>query len=209
MAELAMRCSTDEQLVDKLACGDEPTSGLKSSSMSRSSGLRPARSITAPSRSPALATTPSSSSKNAVHDQAHRAARRPRGCGPGRRLGPPAGGMLREGAPHSAAHHGPPAERRRVTKTPIAKNTLTTELRGLYHGAQAAGVVEDSFDPRRVSAISLRRGGNTAATAAGCSAILRAAAGRWRSVDTPDQSYVFLHETEMVGMATTMLQPRL
>jgi len=97
----------------------------------------------------------------------------------------------------------------RVTKTPIAKNTLTTELRGLYHGAQAAGVVEDSFDPRRVSAISLRRGGNTAATAAGCSAILRAAAGRWRSVDTPDQSYVFLHETEMVGMATTMLQPRL
>jgi hypothetical protein len=97
----------------------------------------------------------------------------------------------------------------RVTKTPIAKNTLTTELRGLYHGAQAAGVVEDSFDPRRVSAICLRRGGNTAATAAGCSAILRTAAGRWRSVDTPDQSYVFLHETEMVGMATTMLQPRL
>ena len=50
LAELAMRWSTDEQLVDKL---DEPTSGLKSSSMTRSSGLRPARSITAPSRSTA------------------------------------------------------------------------------------------------------------------------------------------------------------
>ena len=38
---------------------------------------------------------------------------------------------------------------------------------------------------------------------------IRAAHGRWKAVETPDQSYTFVHQGEMVALATTMLQPRL
>jgi hypothetical protein len=47
------------------------------------------------------------------------------------------------------------------------------------------------------------------AVAAGVSSLIRAAHGRWRAVETPDQSYTFVHQAEMVSFATSMLQPRL
>ena len=50
---------------------------------------------------------------------------------------------------------------------------------------------------------------NSAAVAAGVSSQIRAAHGRWKAVETPDQSYTFVHQGEMVALATTMLQPRL
>ena len=71
------------------------------------------------------------------------------------------------------------------------------------------GSVPQDLEVRRYSAIALRRGGNSAAAAAGVSGILRASHGRWRSEVTPDQSYTFIHKAEMIGLATTMLKPRL
>ena len=97
----------------------------------------------------------------------------------------------------------------RVSRSAIGKGTLTAELRGLFAAGQREGLIDASIDPKRLSAIALRRGGNSAAAAAGVSSILRAAHGRWRSEETPDQSYTFLHQSEMVGLATTMLAPRL
>jgi len=60
------------------------------------------------------------------------------------------------------------------------------------------------FDVRRLTPISLRRGGNSAAAAAGASSLLRAAQGRWLCTETPDQKYTMLHHTEMVDLATTI-----
>ena len=96
-----------------------------------------------------------------------------------------------------------------VSHSPVGKSTLTAELRGLFMSAQRAGLLAASIEPRRFSAISLRRGGNSAAAAAGVSSLLRAAHGRWRAVETPDQSYTFMHQEKMVALATTMLAPNL
>ena len=97
----------------------------------------------------------------------------------------------------------------RPSRSPIGKSTLTTELRGLFVAAQRVGMVDATVDPRRFSAVALRRGGNSAAAAAGVSSLLRAAHGRWRAVETPDQSYTFMHQGKMVALATTMLTPNL
>ena len=96
-----------------------------------------------------------------------------------------------------------------ASRSAIGKSTLTTELRGLFSSAQRSGLLAASIDPRRFSAIALRRGGNSAAAAAGVSSLLRAAHGRWRAVETPDQSYTFMHQAKMVALATTMLAPSL
>lgn len=96
-----------------------------------------------------------------------------------------------------------------VSRAPIGKGTLTAELRGLYEQCQKVGSLPLSIDVKKLSAISLRRGGNSAAVAAGVSSQIRAAHGRWKAVETPDQSYTFVHQGEMVALATTMLQPRL
>lgn len=97
----------------------------------------------------------------------------------------------------------------KVSRSPIGKGTLTAELRGLYAQCQRVGTLPTSIDLTKLSAISLRRGGNSAAVAAGVSSLIRAAHGRWRAVETPDQSYTFVHQAEMVSLATSMLQPRL
>ena len=96
-----------------------------------------------------------------------------------------------------------------MSRAPIGKGTLTAELRGPYEQCQKVGSLPLSIDVKKLSAISLRRGGNSAAVAAGVSSQIRAAHGRWKAVETPDQSYTFVHQGEMVALATTMLQPRL
>jgi hypothetical protein len=96
-----------------------------------------------------------------------------------------------------------------VSRSPIGKGTLTAELRSLYAQCQKVGSLPLSIDVKKLSAISLRRGGNSAAVAAGVSSQIRAAHGRWKAVETPDQSYTFVHQAEMVALATTMLQPRM
>jgi hypothetical protein len=96
----------------------------------------------------------------------------------------------------------------RVSHKPMGKSALTEELRELYRECKRQGWLSAEFDEKRFSAIALRRGGNTAACAAGISSVMRAAHGRWKAVETPDQSYTFLHAEEMVAMATTMLRPR-
>ena len=97
----------------------------------------------------------------------------------------------------------------KASSTPMGKSALTEELRGLYRACKRVGSVPQDLEVRRYSAIALRRGGNSAAAAAGVSGILRASHGRWRSEVTPDQSYTFIHKAEMIGLATTMLKPRL
>ena len=94
----------------------------------------------------------------------------------------------------------------RVSKKPMGKGVLTEELRELFRECRRRSWLPSNFDEKRFSAIALRRGGNTAACAAGISAVMRAAHGRWKAVETPDQSYTFLHREDMVAMATTMLQ---
>jgi hypothetical protein len=91
-----------------------------------------------------------------------------------------------------------------VTKKPMGKQRVTEELRELLRECKRRGSLPADFDVSRVSAISLRRGGNSAAVAAGISGIIRASHGRWASDAVPNQNYTFLHRTEMVQLATAL-----
>ena len=82
------------------------------------------------------------------------------------------------------------------------------ELRDLLGECVRLGWLPASFDVKRISGISLRRGGNFAAAAAGVSNLMRAAQGRWLCTETPDQSYTMLHRTEHVELATTIFEGR-
>jgi hypothetical protein len=96
----------------------------------------------------------------------------------------------------------------RATKKPWGKSRVTEELRGLLGECVRLGWLPASFDVKRISGISLRRGGNSAAAAAGVSNLMRAAQGRWLCTETPDQRYTMLHRTEHVELATTIFEGR-
>jgi hypothetical protein len=93
---------------------------------------------------------------------------------------------------------------RGVTKTPWGKSRVTEELRELLAECARRSWLPAGFDVKRFSGIALRRGGNSAAAAAGISSLMRAAQGRWRCTETPDEKYTILHRTEMVQLATTI-----
>ena len=93
-----------------------------------------------------------------------------------------------------------------ATKAPMGKNTLTAELRSLYQACIDQNLLPATIIPKRFSAIALRRGANSAAAAAGIGNLMRASAGRWKAVETPDQSYTFLHRSEHIDMATRMFE---
>jgi|TARA_B110001469_G_scaffold70875_1_gene67362 hypothetical protein len=92
----------------------------------------------------------------------------------------------------------------RASKKPWGKGAAAVELQGMLAECVRRRWLPSEFDVRRLTPISLRRGGNSAAAAAGASSLLRAAQGRWLCTETPDQKYTMLHHTEMVDLATTI-----
>jgi integrase len=95
-----------------------------------------------------------------------------------------------------------------ITKQNMGKARITEELRELFRECKRKGRIPQAFDESRVSAISLRRGGNSAAAAAGIAGIIRASHGRWKSEAVPNNNYTFLHRTEMVQLATAIYDRR-
>jgi len=91
-----------------------------------------------------------------------------------------------------------------ATKKRWGQSRVTEELRELLSECIRRTWLPVTFDVKRVSAISLRRGGNSAAVAAGVGNLIRAAQGRWLCTETPDEKYTMLHRTEMVKLATTI-----
>jgi hypothetical protein len=92
----------------------------------------------------------------------------------------------------------------RVSKKPWGKSRVTEELRGLLYECVRRRWLPANFGVRELSGISLRRGGNSAAAAAGVSGIVRASQGRWRCVETPDEHYTSIHHSVMVNLASTL-----
>ena len=88
------------------------------------------------------------------------------------------------------------------SKNPWGKSALRNELRELLRECVRRTWLPASFPADKITPIYLRRGGNTAAAAAGASSLIRAAQGRWRCIETPDEKYTTLHRTEMVELAT-------
>jgi hypothetical protein len=78
------------------------------------------------------------------------------------------------------------------------------ELRGLLYECVRRRWLPADFCVRELSGISLRRGGNSAAAAAGVSSIVRASQGRWRCVETPNEHYTSIHHSVMVDLASTL-----
>jgi hypothetical protein len=57
----------------------------------------------------------------------------------------------------------------------------------------------------KTSAISLRRGGNSAAAALGISATFRRIHGRWKKDSCPDNEYLFLHKKQFNAIAADIM----
>jgi integrase len=95
-----------------------------------------------------------------------------------------------------------------TTKKNMGKARITEELRELLRECKRVGRLPSDFNENRVSAISLRRGGNSAAAAAGIAGIVRASHGRWKSEAVPNNNYTFMHRTEMVQLATALYKRR-
>ena len=94
----------------------------------------------------------------------------------------------------------------RASKQAWGKSAATAELQGLLTECVRRRWLPAAFQVKKLTPISLRRGGNSAAAAAGASNLVRAAQGRWLCTETPDQKYTMLHHTEMVELATKMFR---
>ena len=83
---------------------------------------------------------------------------------------------------------------------------LTKDMRTMLRQLQRDG--EESVQDMQIekaSAISLRRGGNSAAAALGISATFRRIHGRWKKDSCPDNEYLFLHKKQFNAIAADIM----
>jgi hypothetical protein len=93
-----------------------------------------------------------------------------------------------------------------VSSKPWGKSAVAAELQGMVQECVRRGWLPPDFQVKRITGISLRRGGNSAAAACGVDSLVRAAQGRWLCTETPDEKYTMLHRSKMVSLATTILR---
>jgi len=93
-----------------------------------------------------------------------------------------------------------------VSSKPWGKSAVAAELQGMVQECVRRGWLPPDFQVKRITGISLRRGGNSAAAACGVDSLVRAAQGRWLCTETPDEKYTMLHRSKMVSLATTVLR---
>jgi hypothetical protein len=94
----------------------------------------------------------------------------------------------------------------KVSKKPWGKGAVAAELQGMVQECVQRGWLPPNFQVKRITGISLRRGGNSAAAACGVDSLVRAAQGRWLCTETPDEKYTMLHRSKMISLATTILR---
>eukprot|EP01050_Picozoa_sp_SAG11_P008757 SAG11_NODE_787_length_7169_cov_4.571146_1_plen_150_part_00 len=86
-----------------------------------------------------------------------------------------------------------------VSRTPCAKGMVTAELR-----AMLALVPSVAGELSRYSAISLRKGGSSAAAAAGIADHVRQRVGRWRGAAAMQRSYTLVSREELAGATAAL-----
>lgn len=90
----------------------------------------------------------------------------------------------------------------RVATSDFVTKDLRTMLWQLQRDAHPA---VKGLEVKEASAISLRRGGNSAAAAEGISSTFRRVHGRWRKDTCPDNEYLFLHAKQFAAIASQVL----
>lgn len=79
---------------------------------------------------------------------------------------------------------------------------LGDDLRQMMRELKRRGEASvQGLDLAKITPISLRRGGNSAAAALGISASHRRLHGRWKKDTCPDEDYLFLHEKEFLAIS--------
>ena len=89
-----------------------------------------------------------------------------------------------------------------MSSKPWGKSAVAAELQGMVRECVQRAWLPPDFQVRRITGISLRRGGNSAAAVCGVDSLVRAAQGRWLCTETPDEKYTMLHRSKMVSLAT-------